>query len=70
MKPQPETSPVLHQELHEMLMRLLKVAELLNRGQHDQQAANIFAGQKSSERISVKKGAKNHSRQTSCNLLF
>mgnify|MGYP000923889073 CR=1 FL=1 len=34
---------------HEMLMRLLKVAELLNKGNHDQQAANGFADQTSSE---------------------
>jgi hypothetical protein len=32
MKTQPEMNPALHQVSHEMLLRLLKVAELLNKG--------------------------------------
>ncbi len=32
MKTQPEMTPTLHQVSHEMLLRLLKIAELLNRG--------------------------------------
>ena len=32
MKTQPEMNPTLHQVSHEMLLRLLKVAELLNKG--------------------------------------
>lgn len=34
MKTQPEINPALHQVSHEMLLRLLKVAELLNKGAH------------------------------------
>jgi hypothetical protein len=45
----PETLPndegLSQVKTHEMLMRLLKVAELLNKGNHDQQAANEFADQ-------------------------
>lgn len=40
---------------HEMLIRLLKVAELLNKGNHDQQAANRFTDLTSSEDIFVEK---------------
>ena len=32
MKTQPEMNPTLHQVSHEMLLCLLKVAELLNKG--------------------------------------
>lgn len=55
MKTQPESNPALHQESHEMLMRLLKVAELLNKGNFEQQTTNLFGGRQSSERIFVKK---------------
>jgi hypothetical protein len=55
MKPQPETNPALHQESHEMLMRLLKVAELLNKGIYDQQQPDRFTDQKSSDRFFVEK---------------
>ena len=34
MKTQPEMNPALHQVSHEMLIRLLKVAELLNKSTH------------------------------------
>ena len=34
MKTQPEMNPALHQVSDEMLLRLLKVAELLNKGTH------------------------------------
>lgn len=40
---------------HEMLMRLLMVAELLNKGNHDQQSANRFTDLTSSEDIFVEK---------------
>lgn len=39
-------------------MRLLKVAELLNKGNRDQQVANGFADQTSSEHIIVEKERK------------
>ncbi len=55
MKPQPETNPALHQESHEMLMRLLKVAELLNKGIYDQQQPDRFTDQKPSDRFFVEK---------------
>lgn len=55
MKSQPETNPALHQESHEMLMRLLKVAELLNKGIYDQQQPDRFTDQKSSDRFFVEK---------------
>jgi hypothetical protein len=55
MKTQAETNPDLHQESHEMLMRLLKVAELLNKGNHDQQATNRFVDQTSPQNIFVEK---------------
>jgi hypothetical protein len=45
-------------ETHEMVMRLLKVAELLNKGNRDQQAANVFADQTSSEHIFIEKERK------------
>lgn len=54
MKPQPETNPALQQESHEMLMRLLKVAELLNKGIYDQQP-DRFTDQKPSDRFFVEK---------------
>jgi|GEM_PF-2906442 len=46
MKTQPEINPALHQESHEMLIRLLKVAELLNKGTHDQQQRDGLGDQK------------------------
>ena len=55
MKTQSETNPALHQESHEMLMRLLKVAELLNKGNRDQQTTDMFGDQKPSESIFVEK---------------
>jgi hypothetical protein len=55
MKTQSETNPAVKQESHEMLMRLFKVAELLNKGNRDQQAKDMFAGQKSSEHIFAEK---------------
>lgn len=55
MKTQSEANPSLHQESHEMLMRLLKVAELLNKGNRDQQRTDLFGGQESPEQIVVEK---------------
>ncbi|MBL8164160.1 MAG: hypothetical protein L6Q98_16895 [Anaerolineae bacterium] len=55
MKTQAETNPAFHQESHEMLMRLLKVAELLNKGNRDQQATNRFVDQTSSQNTFVEK---------------
>ena len=55
MKTQAETNPAFHQEYHEMLMRLLKVAELLNKGNRDQQATNRFVDQTSSQNTFVEK---------------
>jgi len=55
MKTQPETNPALRQESHEMLMRLLKVAELLNKGTHDHQQPDKFANQQPFDRIVVEK---------------
>ncbi len=40
---------------HEMLIRLLKVAELLNKGNRDQQATNRFVDQTSSQNTFVEK---------------
>jgi hypothetical protein len=55
MNPQPETNPALHQESHEMLMRLLKVAELLNKGIYDHQQPDRFTDQKPSDRFFAEK---------------
>jgi hypothetical protein len=55
MKTQLETNPASHQESQEMLMRLLKVAELLNKGNSVQQHPDRSADQKPSDRIFVEK---------------
>lgn len=55
MKAQPEINPASHQEYHEMLVRLLKVAELLNKGNSVQQHPDRFGDQKSPDRIFVEK---------------
>jgi len=55
MKTQPEINPASHQQSQEMLMRLLKIAELLNKGNHDHQQPDRFANQKPSDHIFVEK---------------
>jgi hypothetical protein len=46
MKTQPTIHPIVQRDSYEMLMRLLKVAELLNKGACDQPRPNANTDQK------------------------
>ncbi len=58
MKMQTNSNPALDQKSHEMLMRLLKVAELLNKGNRAQQHHSGCADQKPSAPIFIEKECK------------
>ena len=68
MKPQPEINPTLHQVSHEMLLRLLKVAELLNKGALKSERHGIAVDESGSISPFKENEFKNHNALNSCNL--
>jgi len=68
MKPQSEINPALHQVSHEMLLRLLKVAELLNKGALKSEQRIITVNKSGSISPFKENEFKNHNALNSCNL--
>jgi hypothetical protein len=68
MKPQSGTNPTLHQGSHEMLLRLLKVAEVLNKGALKSERHGIAVDKLGSTSTFEENEFKNHNALNSCNL--